>query len=142
VHCRDHAVQLHRAREQFEDAGLQLVFIGQATPRHASHFRDRLELDPLTVLADEERVSYRVAGWERGSASQLVGPRSVVAGVKHARRSGVMQGRPIGDISQLGGEMVITPDGNVAWSHAQQNAGDTTSPDDLLQAAQAATRTG
>ena len=135
-------VQLHRAHEQFEDAGVQLVLIGQATPRHAAHFRDRMELEPLTVLADEDRVSYRVAGWERGSASQLVGPKSVLSGVKHARRSGVMQGRPIGDIAQLGGEMIITPDGNVAWSHAQQNAGDTTSPDELLQAAQAVTREG
>jgi peroxiredoxin len=142
VHCRDHVVQLHRAREQFEAAGVDLVLIGQATPRHAAHFRKRMELEPLTVLADEDRVSYRVAGWERGSVSQLVGPRSVAAGVKHARRSGVMQGRPVGDVSQLGGEMIITPDGDVVWSHAQRNAGDTTSPDDLVEAAQAVSRAG
>ena len=127
-------VQLHRAREEFEAAGVRLVLIGQATPRHAKHFRDKLELDPLPILADEERRSYRVAGFSRGSVTQLVGPRSVLAGVKHSRRSGVIQGRPVGDIAQLGGEMIVRPDGTVQWSHAQENAGDTTSPQDLLAA--------
>jgi hypothetical protein len=136
VHCRDHAVQLHRAHERFEAAGARLVLIGQATPRHANHFRDRLGLDPLPVLADEERTSYRVAGLSRGSVTQLVGPRSVLSGVRHGARSGVMQGRPVGDVAQLGGEMIVTPEAGVAWSHAQQNAGDTTTPDELLDALQ------
>jgi hypothetical protein len=134
VHCRDHAVQLHRAREEFDSAGARLVFIGQATPRHASHFRDKLGLAPVPVLADEERTSYRIAGLGRGSVTQLVGPRSVLSGVRHGARSGVVQGRPIGDVAQLGGEMIVTPDGTVAWSHAQQHAGDTMAPDDLLAA--------
>jgi len=132
-------VQLHRAQEEFEAAGVRLVLIGQATPRHANHFRKQLGLEPLPVLADEERTSYRVAGLARGSVTQLVGPRSVLRGVKHGARSGVMQGRPIGDVAQLGGEMIITPDGSVAWSHAQQHAGDTTAPEDLLEAVRAVT---
>ena len=118
---------------------MDLVLIGQATPRHANHFRKRLDLEPLPVLADEERVSYRVAGLGRGSVTQLVGPRSVLRGVQHGARSGVMQGRPIGDVAQLGGEMIVTPGGNVAWSHAQQHAGDTTTPEDLLEAAREVT---
>ena len=120
-------------------AGVRLVFIGQATPRHAKHFRDRLGLEPLPVLADEERRSYRVAGFGRGSVTQLVGPRSVLRGVQHGARSGVIQGRPVGDIAQLGGEMIIKPDGNVAWSHAQQHAGDTTAPEELLEAVRTVT---
>ena len=132
-------VQLHRAREEFEAAGARLVFIGQATPRHAHHFRERLGLEPLPVLADEERRTYRVAGFGRGSVTQLVGPRSMLSGVKHGARSGVIQGRVIGDAAQLGGEMIFTPDGGVAWSHAQQHAGDTIAPDDLLEALHAKT---
>jgi AhpC/TSA antioxidant enzyme len=133
-------VQLHRAREEFEAAGADIVFIGQATPRHASHFRDRLGLEPLPILADEERRTYRIAGLGRGSTTQLLGPRSVLAGVKHGARSGVIQGRPIGDVAQLGGEKIIKPDGSVAWSHDQQHAGDTTSPDELLEVVRAAVR--
>jgi peroxiredoxin len=54
-------VQLHRAREQFEAAGVNLVLIGQLTPRHAEHFRRRQGIE-LTVLADERRTSYNAAG--------------------------------------------------------------------------------
>jgi AhpC/TSA antioxidant enzyme len=139
VHCRDHAVQLHRAREQFEQAGVKLVLIGQATPRHAKHFRDRLGLAPLTVFADERRKSYKAAGLRRGSVTQVMGPRSVLSGLRHGARSGVVQGRVIGDPMQLGGEMIVLPDGSVAFEHAQQHAGDTTPPERLLQAARAAT---
>jgi hypothetical protein len=135
VHCRDHAVQLHRAREQFEQAGIRLVLIGQASPRQARHFRDKLGLDPLPVLADDERESYRAAGLKRANLTQLVGPRSVLSGLKHGARSGVVQGRIIGDAAQLGGEMIVLADGTVAWSHAQENAGDTIAPGDLLAAA-------
>ena len=127
-------MQLHRAREEFDAAGARLVFIGQATPRHANHFRKKMDLAPEPVLADEDRVSYRVAGLGRGSVTQLVGPRSVLSGVRHGARSGVMQGRPVGDVAQLGGEMIVGTDGSVVWSHAQQHAGDTTKPDDLLAA--------
>jgi len=127
-------VQLRRAREEFEAAGARLVLIGQASPRQASHFRDKLGLDPLPVLADDERVSYRAAGFRRGSTTQIVGPRSLGSGIRHSIRSGVVQGRPVGDIAQLGGEMIVAPGGSVVWSHAQENAGDTTSPADLLAA--------
>jgi len=132
-------VQLHRAREQFERDGVRLVLIGQATPRHATHFRRKLGLDPLPVLADEERETYRAVGLKRANLTQLVGPRSVLAGVKHGARSGVVQGRIIGDAAQLGGEMIVRQDGSVAWSHVQQNAGDTVAPDELLEAARGAT---
>ena len=133
MHCRDHAVQLHRAREQFEAAGVRLALIGQATPRHAAHFRRKLELD-VPVLADEERRTYKLAGLRRGGVTQLVGPRAVLAGVKHGARSGVVQGRIIGDVTQLGGAMVIGPGDEVLFEHRSRNAGDTIEPEELLEA--------
>jgi AhpC/TSA antioxidant enzyme len=135
VHCRDHAVQLHRARDRFEAAGVDLVLIGQAGSRQAAHFRRKLELDPLPILADAERTTYKIAGFRRGGASQLIGPRSVLSGVKHAARSGVVQGRPVGDVTQLGGVAVIAPGGEVVFHRASKNAGDTIEPDELLTAA-------
>ena len=131
-------VQLHRAREEFDRAGVRLVLIGQATPRQASHFRNKQGIAPLPVLADEDRESYRAAGWRRANPAQLVGPRSVLSGLKHGARSGVVQGRVIGDAAQLGGEMLVGPDGEIAWLHRQENAGDTTDPEKLLDAARSA----
>jgi hypothetical protein len=135
VHCRDHAVQLHRARNRFEAQGLDLVLIGQATPRHAKHFARKLDLDGQTILADEDRSSYKLAGFRRAGVGQLLGPRSVLSGVKHGARSGVVQGRIVGDAAQLGGVMVVRPDGSVALHQASKHAGDTLEVDDILAAA-------
>ena len=130
-------MQLHRAREQFEQAGVGLVLIGQASPRQASAFRRKLDLD-LPVLADEERATYKAAGIPRASVGQLLGPKSVLSGVKHGARSGVVQGRVIGDAAQLGGAIIVAPGGEVVYEQVQRNAGDTVEPDALLSAARGA----
>jgi hypothetical protein len=135
VHCRDHAVQLHRARDRFDAEGVELVLIGQATPRQAKAFARKLGLDGQRVLADEDRATYKLAGFRRANVAQLLGPRSVLSGVKHGARSGVMQGRVIGDAAQLGGAMLVRPGGEVALHRASQHAGDTIEPDELLAAA-------
>lgn len=131
-------MQLHRAREQFEQAGVDLVLIGQATPRHAKHFAKKLELDGETILADEERQTYKIAGFKKANLGQLLGPKSVLSGVKHGARSGVVQGRVVGDAAQLGGAMVIDTSGEVLFRRASKNAGDTIEPDDLLENARSA----
>ena len=126
-------MQLHRAREEFERAGIGLTLIGQATPRHAAHFRRKLDID-LPVLADEDRRTYNLAGFPRASVGQLLGPRSVLSGVKHGARSRVTQGRIIGDAAQLGGAMVIGPGDDVLFRQQSANAGDTIEPEELLAA--------
>jgi hypothetical protein len=136
VHCRDHAVQLHRARSELETSGA-LVLIGQGTPRQAAHFRRRLGIE-LTVLTDEDRSSYDAAGAKRATLSELLGPRSVVRGMRAGARSGVRQGRVIGDPAQLGGAMVVAPDGTLAWSHMSEDASDNAGPAQIARALRAA----
>ena len=126
-------MQLHRARERFEAAGATLTLIGQATPRQAANFRRKLGVE-VPVLADEERRTYKLAGLRRASVAQLVGPRSVISGVKHGARSGVMQGRIVGDAAQLGGAMVVAPGGEVLFEQRSEHAGDSVEADELLAA--------
>jgi hypothetical protein len=139
VHCREHAVQLHRARSDFEAAGVGLVLIGQKTPRHAAEFRRQWGID-LPILADENRDTYKAAGAKMGSLGELLGPRSVVAGISKAFRSRgkIRQGRVIGSAAQLGGALVIAPGGRIVWSHESENAADSASPEELLKAAEGA----
>ena len=136
MHCRQHAVQLNRAREDFEAAGVGLVLIGQATPRHAAHFRRRFELD-VPLLADEKRSSYRAAGAKVATVGELLGPKSVTKGIGHSvkSRGAVRQGKIIGHPAQLGGAMIVTPDGTVAWSHMSDDASDNAANEELLAAA-------
>ena len=130
--CRDHAVQLHRARAELDRAG-EVVLIGQLTPRHADRFRRRLELT-WPVLADEERASYRAAGAKIATATELLGPRVVAKGVQASQRSKVVQGRTIGHAAQLGGVLVVSPAGEVAWSHMSEDASDNATPQEILAA--------
>ena len=124
---------MDRARGDFKAAGVGLVLIGQATPRHAAQFRRRQGIQ-LPVLADERRVSYRAAGAKIASVSELFGPRSVSKGLVAGARSRKIQTRTVGDAAQLGGSLVIRPDGTVAWSHMSDNAGDNASPEEILAA--------
>ncbi len=128
---------MDRAREKFQDAGADLVLIGQATPRHAAHFRRRLKLS-LPVLADEQRVSYQAIGAKMGSMGDLLGPKVVAKGALTTLRTGMLQTRTIGNTAQLGGAVVVRPDGTLAFEQLADDAGDNVPPDELLAAVRAA----
>jgi peroxiredoxin len=136
-------VQLHRARSDFEAAGVPLVLIGQATPRHAAHFRRRQEVD-LPVLADEQRDSYRAAGAKVATVVELLGPKSVGRGLMKSVGSGgkFRQGKVIGHPAQLGGAMIVKPDGTVPWTHMSEDASDNAPPEEILAAARQASTAG
>ena len=98
------------------------MLIGQATPRHAAHFK-RKYAPELPVLADESRETYKAMGIPRGGAMQLIGPKSVLKGIARSAQ-GQPQGRIIGDAAQLGATFIIKPSGAVAGSHVSNDAAD------------------
>jgi len=130
---------LDRAREELGAAGAEVVLIGQLTPRHAAQFRRRQGID-LPVLADEERASYKAAGAKIATVGELVGPGVVAKGFATTLRTGKVQGRTIGHPAQLGGAMVIAPDGTVVWSHMSEDASDNAPPEEILAAVRSAAR--
>ena len=113
------------------------MLIGQLTPRHAQHFRRRQGIG-LTVLADEQRASYRAAGTKIATVGELLGPSVAAKGLATMLRTGKTQGRTIGHPAQLGGSMVIAPGGRVVWSHMSEDAGDNATPDEILAAVRSA----
>lgn len=124
---------MDRARDEFEAAGANLVLIGQLTPRHAAHFRRRQKIE-LPVLTDKDRSTYKLAGAKVGSVGELVGPKVVAKGALTTLRTGKLQGRTIGHPAQLGGAMVVSPSGEVVWSHMARDASDNASPEEILDA--------
>lgn len=131
-------MQLHRAREQFEAAGANLVLIGQLTPRHAAHFRRRQGIE-LPLLADETRASYKAAGAKIATFGELLGPGVVAKGLVTSVRTGRVQGRTLGHPAQLGGTIVIRPGNEIVYSHMAQDASDNAAPDDIVAALRSAT---
>src|SRR3954447_23265845 len=126
-------MQLHRAQKEINEAGARLVFVGQATPKHAAHFRRRFAPD-VQILADEDRKTYKLAGAIRGGAAQLIGPSVVLKGLGRSVKNRSVQGRPIGDVAQLGGTLIVMPDGTITWSHLSTNAADNATVDEILEA--------
>ena len=129
-------MQLHRARDEFRDAGANLVLIGQRTPQHAAEFRRRQHLD-LTILADEKRETYAIAGTKVGTVGELIGPKVVARSLVATAKTGKVQSKTDGHTAQLGGTLVIAPDGRVTWSHIAHDASDNASPEEILEAVRA-----
>jgi hypothetical protein len=127
---------LDRAREQVAAAGAALVLVGQATPRQAAHFRKRQGLT-LPVLADRDRASYEAAGAKVATRSELLGPKVIAKGAAATAQTGQIQTRPIGHPAQLGGALLIRPDGDVVWSHMSEDASDNASVEEILEAVRA-----
>jgi peroxiredoxin len=140
VFCRAQAVQLHRARDEFEAAGARLAVIGQGTPRQAEEFR-RVQSIALPVYSDPERRSYDAAGAKIATLSELVNPRTVARGISHTVTSrlrqgsiAVHQGRLVDNPAQLGGVLVIAPDDSVRYAHMSEDASDNAPVDEVLAA--------
>jgi hypothetical protein len=128
---------LDRARGEFKAAGVNLVLIGQGTPRQAAEFRRRQGIQ-LPVLADHDRVSYKAAGTKVGGVTDLFSPQTVAKGLLATARTRRTQTRTIGHPGQLGGVLVVAPDGRVAWSHMAEDASDNAPAEEILEAGRAA----
>jgi peroxiredoxin len=134
--CRAYAVELNRARSRFSDAGARLVLIGQGRPEDAGRFRRHLRLG-LQILTDADRVTYLWAGTKLATLDELIGPLVVGRALVRMARQRVVIGRNTADEAQLGGSIVVTPDGRVTFAHISGDASDVAAPADLLDAIEA-----
>jgi peroxiredoxin len=143
VFCRQHAVQLHRARNEFETAGVVLAAIGHGSPEQAASFRRAAGIE-IPLLIDPDRHTYDLAGAKVATLRELLAPRIIARGAKHTVMSrlrlgsvAVHQGPIIGHGAQLGGVLVIAPDGSVRYAHMSEDASDNPPTREVLSAAKA-----
>ncbi len=129
--CRGYAVELNRAQARFTEVGARLVLIGQGTPDDARRFRRHLRID-LQVLTDADRVTYLWAGTKLATLDELVGPLVVGRALVRMARQRVFIGHNTADEAQLGGSIVVMPDGRVPFAHISRDASDMASPVEIL----------
>jgi peroxiredoxin len=136
-------VQLHRARAEFDEAGVRLAVIGIGTPADAAEFRRAQGVD-LPLLADPDRRTYALAGAKVATLGELLAPRIVARGLKHTILSrlrlgsiAVHQGAIKGHAAQLGGVLVVAPDGSIRYAHLSEDASDNPPAREVLAAAKA-----
>lgn len=116
--------------EEFGDAEVVVVFF--SGPEYvAAHQAERLH--PMTVLVDEERVSYRAYGFRRGPVRRVWGLRTWRA---YARllRAGRRFERPTEDTLQLGGDVVVDRDGTISYLFRSSDPDDRPPVAELLDA--------
>jgi peroxiredoxin len=143
VFCRDYAVQLHRARGDFESAGVRLAVIGIGTPGQAADFRRAQGVD-LPLLVDPDRRTYALAGAKVATLGEIGGPKILARMLKRTLASRlrqgsivVHQGRILGHAAQLGGVLIIAPDGSVRYSHLSEDSSDNAPVREVIAAARA-----
>ncbi len=112
---------MHRERAEFQRLGVQVAVIGHSSLRYARAFVDATELD-LPVFVDEKRVLYRALGFKRPILAFLK-PKAFRLAAK-ARRQGFTQPGVHGDAFQLGGVILLMPDGSTPFKYASQFPGD------------------
>jgi hypothetical protein len=103
-----------------------------AKPAEAGEFCRRQRL-PFRCLSDPARTIYRAYGLRRGSANEVMGPATVMAGLRAAAR-GYFPSVPVQDVYQLGGVFLIGTDGEVRYTHYPRHAGDHPPPGAIRRA--------
>lgn len=131
IHCREHVVQLARAREELRAAGAEMIVIGNGTPSFIEGFRAQTRyLGP--VFTDPSLAVYKAAELKRG-VTRTLDPRSLGKAFK-ALAGGQRQGLQQGDQWQQGGVVVIAPDGAIKYHHASERPGDNAAAPSILAA--------
>ena len=129
--CQQEAAQLRSIIPQIHEADAQLIIIGNGTAQQAQWFLEETGLD-TPVYTDPDLHVYRAIGARRGLRSVLhpmVFVRALEAWRKGHRQSGTM-----GDATQVGGLLIIQPDGTIPFLHRSSYAGDTPTAATILGA--------
>jgi len=138
THCRAHAVELHRARDDFAAAGVRLAVIGHGRPEHARDFQRAQKVEGLELYVDSGRDAYRAAGTKVATLGELFNPGSVAQAAKNLASDRIVQGLVKGHAAQLGGVLIVKPDGTVPFAHLAEDAADNAPAGEVVEAARAA----
>jgi hypothetical protein len=106
--------------EELRGIGVEPYVIGSGTPAQAKSFQEHLHAESLPVLVDQPLASYRAAGWKRSMGATLH-PSSWLRGIKSMIKH--PQRKTAGDPWQLGGAMIVRPDGEVTWRFKSETGG-------------------
>ena len=122
---------MRRDVEEIHRRGAELVVVGNGRRHFAEAFRQDLGLTtPLYV--DTTRESYRALGMKRPLLA-FVKP-ALVRNAWRAFRAGARQRGIQGDPLQLGGLLVVRPDGEVRYRYLSEVPGDHPPNQDVLNA--------
>lgn len=107
-------MQLHNARNNFEERGVNIVLVGLGTPEQAEKFRTEFSLS-FPVICDPRKEVYRQFGLGRGGVASVASPAVLLRGMRTLSH-GFGPGIPQGDVMQMPGVFLINKEGNIIYS--------------------------
>jgi len=120
------------AAADIETAGARLVVVTPQSADRAATWREEVSLGEALVIADPERTLYKALGARRPKPLWVLRPRVAAVGMRAVLagdRPGVTKGD---DTLQLGADVVVDRDGQIAFLHLASDAADRTPPDELI----------
>ena len=119
--------------------GIVALFFSQVhrLPQYRTHFDIP---DDLPLLADEGRAVYKAYGMRVGSLREIYSPQVIAKYARLIRGGMKMQMKTDEDTRQLGGDVIVGPDGRIIFAHCSKNQADRPSVETLVAAIRAASR--
>ena len=117
---------------EIEAAGARLIVVTPQSADRAAAWREEVSLGGALVIADPERTLYKALGARRPKPLWVLRPRVAAVGMRAilaGDRPGVTKGD---DTLQLGADVVVDRDGQIAFLHLASDAADRTPPDELI----------
>ena len=127
-------MQLHQRQAELAARDAVVLVISFDAARRVRGYCRRHEL-PFTCLVDEARAVYRAYGFGRASWLRMLTPRTLAPYIRHAFTTrGLPGGSPGQDKQQMGGDVVVDPNGRIALAHSSDDPADRPTVDALLAA--------
>ena len=123
-------LQLQQVDNEIERLGLHIAVVSFETPKRAQAYHDETRLR-WPVLVDQARKLYTAYGMYEGSLWSIWGPKSWAAYSK-LMLHGRLPRRPTDNTSQLGGDVLIDPEGVVRFHHISSGPADRPAVSEIL----------
>lgn len=136
IACRAHAKQVWEQRDKYQMSGSKIVFVGNGQPHFIEKFKESMGMKDAEIYTDPSLKSYKAAGFHYGFF-YVVQPDSVLNMVR-LYKDGYRQtgtSKHVGTHWQLGGIIVVKPEGRVTYQYISESVGDF--PDETLEIIQA-----
>lgn len=123
---------MRERRAELETRGVRILTVAFESSEQVRDFVAR-DAPGFPVLRDPERAAYRAFGFGRPGALRIWAPRTLAFYARKLLR-GQLPRHFESDPFQLGGDVLLAPDGRPWWVYRSQQPADRPSVDQLLQA--------
>lgn len=116
--------------------GIVVLFFSQL--RRLPEYRVRFGIpDPIPLLVDEGRTVYTAYGMRIGSLREIYSPETIGKYAELIRKGMKLRLKTDEDTRQLGGDVIVGPDGRIILAHCSKNQADRPSVETLVAAIRA-----